>query len=1758
MCDAKDNDCNEGIDEPSAEDANTYFADVDNDTYGDFDNQIRACSVPAGYTTDNTDCDDSTNTVSPGATEVCDLLDNDCDGQHYVGGRQSLADAPFELIGPSAFSGAGRTVAAIADWNADGRDEVLVGSPEDDTTASDAGAVFGWNATGHGGTYDFSALNALDEPFHSFRIYGIAPNDNVGSAVASGDVNGDGTADVVIGTENYANGTGLISIFYGPVTGDHLITDADVAVNGATDSHAGKSIAIINLNGDAFDDVVWGSPEHDVTGTNEGMVEILMGSGSLSATETSDFVINGTDDFAQVGYQVVNLGDVDGDNNLDLGIGAPDHPAANGSGEFYVFYGSGFPFTTPTTVASADVTWGGVSFLTHLGRSVAGVGDVNGDTFDDILFGSLQRRAYLVYGSATLANEDIDDAASMVFIGDNSSGAAQVVGAPGDMDGDGFAEIIVGAFEDDDGGLNAGAVHIIYGRASFPGEGSPPPEFDINDIESQGRFPAGPPALPPISYVNSPGFIEGAKLTGEDDDDFSGQAFAFGDFNGDGQADLLVGAPHADGPAGTYAGKVYGYFGGEYGVDIDAVDASDWYTDNDQDNWGVSPLSLFDTCPMHVPYANGLPMFSLQIEDCDDNDASVFPGATETDFDLVDQDCDTFDNNVHRATPVIDGDASEWTGDEQMPTAEGSIWITWDNNNLYIAALHPDVTAGGANHHLLIYVGADLVGTSTGRAYGAQQPLMAFEPSNLFEWNADNTTSQYEWNDGGGSWTAEAPTYTHVEDEANNTVEFSIPFTEIAMTDTFRVHVAWVDESGPETSYGASPTGSFANGATDPDYLQYHEFQFTQPGDPLSFPEITMPDGTTLFKDDLIITEVMAVASDCPDVDSEYFEVYNNSGAAVNLKNVTIEGTTGSETVAVDTVIADEGYAVMYRAPDTTQCYSFAGDFAYNAAIDMANRGDQLILRNGAIDIDRLEFHPSAITPGVAIELDPTQVTVGNDDPYYWCDALLLIPSATADLGSPGQANASCGGAPSGDADSLIAGDLVITELMINPDDCGDSQAEWIEFENQSGAKLDLQNLVISSNSGSYTITGSKFVAKGQRVLAYRNSGGQCYGMNEDVFYGANIGMNNTSDTIELENTTGIIDQVDYDGWVLPAAGRSLQLSINDLDATSNDSPGSWCPSNNTFPGAGSDLGSPKMYNFPCQTGIEDLTLGDIVISEVMFDPQDCADSDGEYVEIYNASGGPIDLYGLQMTFGFQWWGMNESYIVSAGQYALLGRTDLSACHSVVPDVVYAGTMDLPLNGARISVGNSSGTLDVLDFTGATGFNPPGVPIEVNNDYLDVVNNDDPLRWCEGRDVITGGSTDVGSPGATNRATWRNTITVDGNLADWINADEQFTTSSGDKAYITWDAANIYIAVDHPDIATGGSQHWLAVYFSNKSGYLNPIGVPIGSQTPNHFMEADFFLGYKLDDSFDKLSEWTGSSWSDTPNFLGTAGSAIAESGNVVEIQIPRSVLGLTDVMGINMALVYEGAPTELTYSALPVITFEPDASTDPDWDQFFGYRLENCYEPTWARPTPYLNRQITIDGSMAGWQTDECFDVASGGGNQVCVTWDMTHIYVAADHSLVNDQAGDLWTVYLQGNGTNTASTGVPNGVQVPNLPQPMEYAIDYLIQAAEVPELVTSVSADFDTNDATYFTTGPGDWARTGRVLELKFPNNLLVSGPPGPFAFTSAFADETTPGSETSEDPLPVESFGGPVLDPDYDAYLMFDFSSPVLPIDAKVGP
>ena len=267
--------------------------------------------------------------------------------------------------------------------------------------------------------------------------------------------------------------------------------------------------------------------------------------------------------FDQSGRSVSSAGDVNGDGYDDLIIGAygAGPNGDNGAGETYVIYGGASAPGTGGVLDLSDLDGSngfiltGIDVFDQSGFSVSSAGDVNGDGYDDLIIGA--RRAdpngsdsgetYVIYGGASAPGTDgvldlgaLDGTNGFILNGIGEGDRSGIsVSAAGDVNGDGYDDLIIGASSaDPNGDSSAGETYIVYGGASAPGTG--------------GRF-----NLSTLDGTN--GFI----LNGIDARDESGRSVsAAGDVNGDGYDDLIIGASSADSNGDNQAGETYIIYGG--------------------------------------------------------------------------------------------------------------------------------------------------------------------------------------------------------------------------------------------------------------------------------------------------------------------------------------------------------------------------------------------------------------------------------------------------------------------------------------------------------------------------------------------------------------------------------------------------------------------------------------------------------------------------------------------------------------------------------------------------------------------------------------------------------------------------------------------------------------------------------------------------------------------------------------------------------------------------------------------------------------------------------------------------------------------------------------------------------------------------------------------------------------------------------------------------------------------------------------------
>jgi hypothetical protein len=538
LCDGgTDEDCDGTVDEGDAIDADTWYLDGDGDGYGDTALSTTACTQPSGYEADGGDCDDAEPLASPGLTEVCgDGIDNDCDGvsESCIITRE-LDEADAILLGVAAGDEAGSGVAFVGDLDGDGTADLAVGALAEDAGGADAGAVYLLDGAGLVAGPLTAAVD-LDAMAHTTWT-GAAAGDEAGAWVAgAGDLDGDGFDDLLVGAPQAtgaASGTGAAYILHGPATGGGSLGGADATLLGLVSGDlVGQSLAAVgDVDGDSQGDVLVGAWGDDTRATNAGAAYLLSGplTGGVSlGGATARLLGDAASDFA--GFRVAGAGDVDGDGLDDLLVGAyaANPNGVNSAGAAYVLLG---PVSGDVYLRNADGIIEGAVAQDFTGRSVAGAGDIDGDGKDDVLVGatgvdtagSQAGAAYLALGPAT-GTLDVSADMQATFDGEQGSASAgRSVGAAGDVDGDGSADLLIGADGEDLTGNDRGAVYVVQG----------PVTGTMSLEDAYGR------AVGAADDVGA-----GWSLSGDVD------------LDGDGLSDVLVGAP-GESTNGAEAGAAY-------------------------------------------------------------------------------------------------------------------------------------------------------------------------------------------------------------------------------------------------------------------------------------------------------------------------------------------------------------------------------------------------------------------------------------------------------------------------------------------------------------------------------------------------------------------------------------------------------------------------------------------------------------------------------------------------------------------------------------------------------------------------------------------------------------------------------------------------------------------------------------------------------------------------------------------------------------------------------------------------------------------------------------------------------------------------------------------------------------------------------------------------------------------------------------------------------------------------------------------------
>lgn len=378
----------------------------------------------------------------------------------------------------------------------------------------------------------------------SWTTQGAQAGEQLGYSIAGNfDANNDGYPDVLVAAPCYDNGeqanVGRVMLFLGTDSG--LSTTASwTAYGDQAGAMFGRSVASAgDVNNDGYDDVIIGAPlrNNTVGGTtysSAGKVYVYMGNSSGLST-TASWTMEANQNNAEFGWSVASAGDINNDNYDEVIIGAPKYNNSGQKGKVFVYKGSSSGLLT-----SAYWTAESDQVASVFGYSVASAGDVNNDGYGDVII-----------GAPLYDNGQTDEGRAFVYLG-SSAGLASTpawtaesnqtyaefghsVAAAGNVNNDSYGDVVVGAPKYDNGQTNEGRVYLFLG--------------------------------------NSSGVASSPSWTGEsnqDDAEFGSVVASAGDVNNDGYGDIIVGAPLYDNGDAANVGRVYIY-GGTSGGSLSGV-----------------------------------------------------------------------------------------------------------------------------------------------------------------------------------------------------------------------------------------------------------------------------------------------------------------------------------------------------------------------------------------------------------------------------------------------------------------------------------------------------------------------------------------------------------------------------------------------------------------------------------------------------------------------------------------------------------------------------------------------------------------------------------------------------------------------------------------------------------------------------------------------------------------------------------------------------------------------------------------------------------------------------------------------------------------------------------------------------------------------------------------------------------------------------------------------------------------------------------
>ena len=573
---------------------------------------------------------------------------------------------------------------------------------------------------------------------------------------------------------------------------------------------------------------------------------------------------------------------------------------------------------------------------------------------------------------------------------------------------------------------------------------------------------------------------------------------------------------------------------------------------------------------------------------------------------------------------------------------------------------------------------------------------------------------------------------------------------------------------------------------------------------------LCLPVGVVLERGDLVVTEYAANFAGT-DTGREWFEVYNTTNTRVVLTGLVISDTDGAspaeyESFTVTTpVVVEANDFVVFASSATAVPSAVSPVYVWNGDADFRlTDADQIILTYRGGTIDSIEYDTAwPSLDGAAAQFAGDPLVEDNGTAEAWCLASELYNAS--EFGTPGALNSPCDFVTSRPPET---GELVITELMIDPTALSDNDGEWFEVHNITSETLNLSGMIVAERdaggaistaaSGRFVVRDGVEIEAGQWFVFADKAGGLgavAAADAPDYVWDSGFGFTNSgTDELVLLIGATVIDEVEFNlasRSLGASSGVAANLDVFIGDATSNDDPANWCPAITAF--ASGDLGTPGEPNDGCDTEPETFIPGpgSLIITEVLAASRPGSPDPGEFVELFHRGFDPVDLDNCVLventTHQFP-----DGLIFEPGDHILIGRsTDATAFGTRQPDVVLPD-LALSNSGETLTIRCTDGdTYDVDSFTYTGGLANVGRSAQFNRTITadSITENDNIVNWCvSATDVairfVNNGVNDVyGTPGAANNC-FTDTVDPGGSATTvWINElhyDSSATNDAGE------------------------------------------------------------------------------------------------------------------------------------------------------------------------------------------------------------------------------------------------------------------------------------------------------------------------------------------------------------------------------------------